>query len=222
MGKTTVLIDAGCDLREQLIDARVDRLDGVVISHAHADHIFGFDDLRQMKIRMRECIHVYMDTATSERLMQAFNYCFEQPLGSNYPPICIEHRIQTDRVFSIRGAGGTIDILPIQVEHGEIHALGLRVGGVAYVPDIKTVEREASRAALAGLDVLVLDALRRSPHPSHLNLEESLALIGELNPGRTVLTNMHTDLDYATLSAELPVGVEAGYDGLEISVSITC
>lgn len=219
-GKTTVLVDAGCDMREQLIDARVDRLDGVVITHAHADHIFGLDDLRQMKIRMRECIDVYLDSATSERVMQAFSYCFEQPPGSDYPPICIEHRIQTDRVFRVTGAGGPIDLLPIQVEHGEIHALGLRIAGVAYVPDIKTVAREASRTALADLEVLVLDALRRSRHPSHLNLEESLALIEELKPQRAVLTNMHTDLDYATLSAELPAGVEASYDGLEISVSI--
>ncbi|MEM6985625.1 MAG: MBL fold metallo-hydrolase [Pseudomonadota bacterium] len=215
-GTTTVLVDAGCDMREQLIDAQVERLDGVVLTHPHADHIFGLDDLRQMKIRMRECIDVYMDAATSARVMRAFDYCFEQPIGSSYPPICIEHRIEANSPVRIDGAGGAVELLPIQVEHGDIHALGLRVGDFAYVPDIKTVERPASREALTGLDVLVLDALRRHPHPSHLNLEESLALIEALRPRRTVLTNMHTDLDYDTLKAELPSGVEAGYDGLDI------
>lgn len=216
-GKTTVLVDAGCDMREQLIDARVDRLDGVLLTHAHADHIFGLDDLRQLKIRMRECVNIYMDAATSERLMHAFGYCFEQPTGSSYPPICIEHRIETDNAFVVDGAGGPIELLPVQVEHGDIHALGVRVGNFAYVPDIKTVERSASRASLQGLELLVLDALRYTPHPSHLNVEESLALIDVLQPARTILTNMHTDLDYATLSSELPPGVEVGYDGMHIS-----
>ncbi|MEM9602670.1 MAG: MBL fold metallo-hydrolase [Pseudomonadota bacterium] len=217
--RTTVLVDAGCDMREQLIDARVERLDGVVITHAHADHIFGLDDLRQVKIRMRECVDVYLDDATSERVMQAFDYCFRQPEGSSYPPICIEHRIEADNPFEVDGAGGPLSIRPLQVEHGDIHALGVRVGDFAYVPDIKTVLRASSRAALSGLEVLVLDALRRAPHPSHLNVEEALALIDELRPRRTVLTNMHTDLDYATLSAELPDGIEVGFDGLEIVLS---
>lgn len=213
-GVTTVLVDAGCDMREQLIDARVERLDGVVITHAHADHIFGLDDLRQLKIRMRECVNVHMDAATSERVMMAFGYCFEQPANSSYPPICIEHRIEVDTPFVVDGAGGPVELLPVQVEHGDIHALGIRVGGFAYVPDIKTVQRPESAAALQGLDLLVLDALRYTAHPSHLNVDESLALIEQLAPGRAVLTNMHTDLDYATLGAALPAGVSVGYDGL--------
>ncbi len=220
-GTTSVLVDAGCDMREQLIDARVERLDGVVITHAHADHIFGLDDLRQLKIRMRECVNVYMDSATSERVKLAFDYCFEQPAGSSYPPICIEHQIEADVPFVVDGAGGPIEIQPIQVEHGDIHALGIRVAGFAYVPDIKTVERPSSRAALANLDLLVLDALRYIPHPSHLNVEESLAMIESLTPKRAVLTNMHTDLDYATLSRELPERVSVGYDGLSLVLDAT-
>jgi len=216
-GKTSILIDAGADMREQMLSADVSELDGVLLTHSHADHIFGLDDLRQMAISLRRSIDVYMTEQTSTVVRQAFGYCFEQAPGSSYPSFCNEHRIDHARELVIEGAGGKVSVLPFLVEHGDIEALGFRIGGTVYLPDIKRVSREASIHALQGVDTLVLDALRRKEHPSHLNLAEALELSAEHQPRRTILTNMHSDLDYGELMAALPEGVSAGYDGMRFT-----
>lgn len=217
---TTVLVDTGPDLREQLLSANVQDLDGVLLTHAHADHIAGIDDLRQLWVRHRRRMDVHMDKLTAERMLQAFAYCFEQPPGSSYPPFCNAHRMLANQIVRISGAGGDLDLLPLQVEHGDIHALGIRVGGIAYVPDVKTVNISDSRDKLQGLEVLILDALRRSPHPTHMNVEEALEFIKAMKPQRAVLTNMHGDLDYEQLKAELPDSVEPGFDGMVIETRL--
>jgi phosphoribosyl 1,2-cyclic phosphate phosphodiesterase len=215
-GVTSVLVDSGPDMREQLIDAEVQYLDAVVLTHSHADHIFGMDDLRQLAIKHREKVNVYMDAATSDRVMPAFGYCYQQGEGSSYPAICTEHRIHPQQPIRIDGNGGTIELLPFEVNHGDISALGFRIGKLAYLPDVKTVDLQESLDATAGLEVLILDALRYTEHPTHMSVAEALAFIDRMAPQRAVLTNMHNAIDFDEISSELPAGVEAGYDGLQI------
>jgi len=216
-GTTTVLVDTSPDLREQLLDADVSRLDGVLITHEHADHTHGIDDLRPLAIAMRRKIPVYADRITSELLMIRFGYCFETPPGSGYPPILEAHRLDHDRETVISGPGGAVRALPFRMIHGDIDALGFRFGKIAYAPDVSEMPK-ASMACLEGLDVLILDALRYAPHPTHLSVSEALSLIEQVKPKRAILTNLHTDLDYEKLRRELPPHVEPAYDGLQVEV----
>ncbi len=217
--KTSILVDTGPDMREQLLAAKVEYLDAAVLTHSHADHIFGMDDLRQLAIRHREKINVYMDAATSKQVMGAFGYCYQQAENSSYPAICREHRIVAPDPFHITGAGGSIHLQPFEVCHGDIQALGFRIGQFAYLPDVKTVEARTCQQYLANLDTLVLDALRYTTHPTHMNVDEALAFIEQVKPEKAYLTNMHSALDYAELRNKLPPGVEPAYDGLQITGS---
>lgn len=213
--KTRVLIDTPPDLRAQLLDARVGELDAVVYTHAHADHVHGIDDLRMIVFNMRERLPVWADGATQDSLFSRFGYAFVQPEGSPYPPILNMHTI--DGPFSVDGAGGPIDLRPFEVGHGSIDALGFRIGGLAYLPDVAEIY-DAAWAELADLDVWILDALRRSPHPTHAHLEKSLDWIARAAPARAVLTNMHIDLDYATVDAETPPHVTPAFDMMQIEL----
>jgi phosphoribosyl 1,2-cyclic phosphate phosphodiesterase len=208
---TRALVDCSPDLRAQLLDAEVDWLDGVLITHEHADHTHGIDDLRPLFVRKRQRVPVYMDEPTSRAMHARFGYCFMTPPGSEYPPILSEHRLVPGQAVAVEGQGGTIDVLPILQDHGDIPSLGFRFGNVAYSADIKSLPAE-SVAAMAGLDVWIVDALRKAPHPSHLNLDEALALIGRIKPKRAILTNLHADMDYEQLRAQLPPGAEVAYD----------
>ncbi len=214
-GSTLALVDASPDLRWQLIDSEVARLDAVLLTHPHADHTHGIDDLRPLAIVTRRRIDIYMDLATSRDVRGKFGYVFETPEGSSYPPIAREHRLTPGIPVAVTGPGGALVALPFELEHGDIPALGFRFGGLAYSPDLSRAP-EAALEHLSGLDVWVIDALRYARHPSHLSLEEALALIARMAPKRAVLTNLHTDLDYATLKRELPPHVEPAYDGMRI------
>ena len=214
-GRTLALIDAGPDLREQLIGAEVTWLDGVLLSHPHADHTHGVDDLRPLTIAARRRIDVHMDAATCADVRAKFSYIFNTPPGSAYPPIAMERRLTPGVEVGIDGPGGIIAATPFELAHGDIPALGFRIGGLAYTPDLNGVP-DAAAPFLEGLDVWVIDALRYAPHPSHLSLAESLTLIERFRPRRAVLTNLHTDLDYATLRQTLPPGVKPAYDGMRI------
>ena len=215
-GRTRVLVDCTPDLRMQLLDAEIDWLDGVLISHEHADHTHGIDDLRPLFVHKRRRVDIWLDEATSRAMHARFGYCFMTPPGSEYPPILTEHRLSSGRVVTISGAGGSIEALPVLQEHGDIPSLGFRFGNVAYSADIKNLPAD-SVAAMAGLDVWIVDALRRPPHPSHFNLDEALEWIARIKPKRAILTNLHTDMDYAELSATLPPGVEPGYDRMSFA-----
>ena len=214
---TRVLVDTSPDLREQLLDAEVGWVDGVLYSHSHADHIHGIDDLRALVLYKRRRVDVYLDAITSQAVRLRFDYCFATPPGSEYPPILNEHRIAAREPVTVTGEGGPITALPILQQHGDIPALGFRFGAFAYTCDLSGLPDE-SVAALQGLDVWVLDALRYKPHPSHLSLAQALEWIGRLKPRRAVLTNLHSDLDYDTLRRELPPNVEPAFDGMRLSV----
>ena len=216
-GRTRVLIDTSPDLREQLLDAEVDWLDGVLMTHEHADHTHGIDDLRALFVHKRRRIDMYLNEPTSRALRTRFGYCFETPPGSDYPPILTEHRLVPGRAVTIAGQGGPITALPILQEHGDIVSLGFRFGNFGYSCDLSGMPPE-SVAALVGLDIWVVDALRYTPHPSHLRLADSLAWIERLKPKRAILTDMHSDLDYGTLRNELPPHVEPAYDGMTVEL----
>ena len=216
--RTRVLVDCTPDLREQLLDARVDWVDGVLITHEHADHTHGIDDLRPLYVHKRHRVPVYMDEPTSRAMHARFAYCFMKPPGSDYPPIAAEHRLVPGHAVTIEGQGGAIEVLPVLQEHGDIPSLGFRFGNVAYSADIKNLPPE-SIAALAGLDVWIVDALRRTPHPSHLTVDEALAWIARIKPKRAILTNLHSDLDYEALRASLPPNIEPAYDRMSFAAS---
>lgn len=215
---TRILIDTGCDLREQLLDANVDRVDAVLYSHEHADHTHGIDDLRVLALNEGKRVDVYFTYHTGERLREAFGYCFKSPPGSGYPPILDAHEIDAGQDIVVEGPGGRIRVRTFEQEHGDITSLGFRVGGFAYSVDVSGFAPEVL-AALSGLDVWVLDALRHTPHSSHLSLPESLKWIERQAPRSAVLTNLHTDLDYDTVMAQTPANVVPAYDGLKIDIT---
>ena len=215
-GTTRVLVDTSPDLREQLLAADVADLDAVLFTHAHADHTHGIDDLRGLALVHRRRIEIWTDATTSALLHTRFDYCFFTPAGSAYPPILNDNRLHPGHDIRIEGAGGAIPALPFVLGHGDIDALGFRFGRAAYTPDLNAVPDE-SLACLEDLDLWIVDALRRKPHPSHWHLDRTLQWIERMKPRRAILTNLHTDLDYATLRGELPAGVEPAFDGMVVA-----
>lgn len=214
-GSTTVLVDLSPDLRDQLLEVGTTRLDAVLVTHSHADHTHGIDDVRPLVIKMRRRVDIYMDDVTEAALRARFGYVFETPPGSQYPPLMNARSLAHGQEVSIDGPGGSIAALPFRLNHGDMDSLGFRMGGMAYTPDVIAIPDE-SAAFLEDLDLWIIDALRYTRHPSHFSLQEALAWIERMKPRRAVLTNLHTDLDYDVLSAELPRGVVAAYDGMKL------
>ena len=217
-GVTRVLIDTAPDMRDQLLDAGIGVLDAVAYTHAHADHVHGIDDLRQIVFNLRRRLPVWADGPTQAALIDRFGYAFVQPADSPYPPILDLHTINGP--FTIHGAGGPVTLTPFTADHGAIDALGFRIGGLAYLPDAVKIPEE-SWPALEGLEILIVDALRRKPHPTHAHLALTLDWIARSKPARAVLTNMHIDLDHATLEAELPPDIRPAHDGMVLELPDT-
>lgn len=219
-GTTNVLVDTAPDMREQLLRAHIGGLDGVLITHDHADQLHGLDDLRQIALHMRRKLDVYADARTMEGMLSRFSYCFVQPAGSYYPPIAKLHTIAEPFVpFEIGGAGGPVPVLAFCQQHGSVHSLGFRFGPIAYSADANFLDDDVFEA-LAGVECWIVDALRYTPHASHSHVAQTLEWIARVKPKRAILTNLHVDLDYETLKRELPPGVEPAYDGMTVTAGL--
>ncbi len=209
-----ILIDMSPDLREQLIDAGVKRLDAVVMTHAHADHLHGIDDIRQLNRLMKAAIPLWADASTLAEIGRRFGYALSPPdePGRFYKPTLEPHPITG--AFTVAG----VTLVPFAQDHGFSTTLGFRIGKFAYSTDVTELD-ETAFATLQGVEVWVVDCMRRAPHPTHSHLDKTLGWIERVRLRRAILTHMDHTLDYRSLAAELPAGVEPGYDGLAIQLS---
>lgn len=207
-----ILVDTSPDLREQLLAAEIDTVDAVIWTHDHADHVHGIDDLRQLFHAAGRPIRCLARPATLAVVTERFGYVVKGEHG--YPPVAAVEPLP-DKVRI-----GAVDVSVVDQPHGRIASAGLRFeagkAAIGYATDFHELT-SAMRAHYSGLDVWVVDALRRRPHPSHPTLDAALGWIAELRPHRSALVHMDHSMDYATLAAALPDGVEPGYDGLELS-----
>jgi len=216
--ETTVLVDTSPDLRLQTAEAGAKRVDAVLYTHDHADQTHGIDDLRAFFLRNQTRTRCYMDEATAGHLLPRFSYIFEGETG--YPAICEAVPLPPlGEPFVIDGPSGGIPVVGFDQDHGSIRSVGFRFGGVAYSADVVGLPASAF-AALQGLDVWIVDALRERPHPTHAHLAMALEWINAVRPRQAILTNLHVDMDYATLKRQLPPGVEPAYDGMRFEVPI--
>jgi len=216
-GVTRVVIDTSPDLREQLIDADVEHIDAVFLTHEHADQTHGIDDLRSVVLHQRRRIPVYLNQSTAKDILSRFSYCFTAPAGSDYPPILDHGAIEAGESRTIEGKGGPLSLSAFLVQHGNIPALGYRIADAAYTPDLHDIPRE-SWVALENLDLWIVDGLRYAQHPSHFSVRDALSWIERFKPRRAVITNLHSDLDYEVLRKELPAGVIPAYDGMRLTL----
>jgi len=209
------LIDTPPELRLQLVAAAVDHVDAVLFTHAHADHVHGIDDLRALSVRQGAMLPAYGSRATMAELTAKFPYIFDggpaQP-GTSKPELAA-HPLEPDREAEIAG----MRVRALALPHGERSVLGYRVGSIAYLTDAKAIP-EAALARLAGLEVLVLNALLPRPHPLHLSIPEAVAAAQQIGARRTFLTHLTHATPHAELAASLPAGVAPAYDGLVIEV----
>jgi phosphoribosyl 1,2-cyclic phosphate phosphodiesterase len=216
-GTTRVLIDTSPDLREQLIDAHVDHIDAVFLTHEHADQTHGIDDLRSVVLHQRRRIPVYLNQSTAKDIMHRFSYCFVSAPGSTYPPILNQHSIESGESETIEGKGGAVVMTAFLLQHGNIPALGYRIGAAAYTPDVNDIPAE-SWPQLENLDLWIIDGLRYTGHPSHFSINDALSWIERFKPRQAIITNMHSDLDYEVLRQSLPPNVIPAYDGMRLAL----
>ncbi len=212
-GDTTLLVDTSPDLKMQLMDAGVWLLDAVLYTHAHADHLHGIDDIRSINFNLRRALDAYGTTDTLAQIHDRFPYVFFEPAPDRkewYKPAL--RAIEIDGPFRV----GDIDIVPFEQAHGRSGSLGFRFGPVAYSTDAKALD-EAAFAALAGVEVWIVDCVSDRPHPTHSHLAQSLEWIARVRPKRALLTHMNHTLDYDALKAKCPPGVEPAYDGLVVT-----
>lgn len=232
-GVTNVVIDTGPDFRQQMLNADVQHLDGVLYTHPHADHTHGIDDLRGFVMVQKHRMRTYSDTDTYEKLNASFGYCFQTPKGSMYPPILKHEIITAGKVVTIEGEGGSITALPIKQKHGGIHSLGFRFskfendeptphtlkGGLTYSSDVSGLD-DVAESCLQNLDMWIIDALMYRPHESHFSLSEAQQWIKKVEAKKAVLTHMHIPLDYNAVDEETPNHITPAHDGMEIKITI--
>ena len=213
-----MIIDAGPELRMQLVRERATLIRAAIFTHSHADHIMGIDDLRIFGFQLDDSVPLYCEEVVEEQIRQSFSYAFSDPSTHAHkyaaPRLRFE-RITEGQNFSLLG----LNIRTIRLKHGELPILGFRIGNVAFCTDVSTIPAD-SREQLRNLDVLVLNTLRHKPHPTHLHLDAALNLIRQLQPRQSYLTHMSHELDYDELLKELPANVAPAYDGLRIAISV--
>jgi phosphoribosyl 1,2-cyclic phosphate phosphodiesterase len=213
----SVLIDTGADFHTQALREGIRRLDGVFYTHPHADHILGMDDLRPLTFYNPEPLPLFADDATATVIERVFAYTFQPPRRGTTIARVKLNRIATEGFAEVHLFGAVFRRIP--VNHGSLSISGYRFGSAAYLTDMSSIP-EASVAELQGLDVLILDALRHEPHPTHSNVENSLRIVEELKPRRAYFTHMGHDLDHAATDAILPKHVRLAYDGLKVEFEI--
>jgi phosphoribosyl 1,2-cyclic phosphate phosphodiesterase len=207
--QATVLVDTSTDLRQQALRHGLMDLDAVLYTHAHADHIFGLDDLRMFNWRRGGALPVYGSAITLAALRRTFWYVFEEVEAGGGKPLLDLHEI--DAPFPLLGR----TVVPVPLQHGRLPILGYRLGGFAYLTDVSEIP-EASYALLANLDVLVLSALRHRPHPTHMHLTRALKEAARIGARRTLFTHIAHEVSHASVAATLPPGVELACDGLSL------
>ncbi len=212
-----ILIDTGPDFHAQAVRERIMAVDAVLYTHGHADHILGMDDLRPLSFRNPEGLPLFADDATAQILERIFEYTFRKV--DRYPTSArVEiHRLATDPGTEIDLFGAIFQRIP--VTHGRNTIAGYRFGSAAYLTDMSDIPAE-SLPLLQGLDILILDALRREPHPSHSHLEKSIALVNQIAPKRAYFTHISHDLDHNTINTELPPHIRLAHDGLKLDFDI--
>lgn len=216
-GGTNILIDTPPELRLQLIAAGVSSVDAILFTHDHADHVHGIDDIRALSDRRDVPIEMYGPPDAMARMAQRFAYIFDdriRPLPGTTKPEGRQHPVPPGETFRI----GDVDVTPVAVPHGPISVYGYRIGNLGYITDAKELPQEAIRA-FRGVDVLVLNALFRDPHPTHLSLSEAVAAAQKIGARQTWLTHLTHRTGHAELEAELPPGIAPAYDGLTVHVN---
>lgn len=211
-GQASILIDASSDFRQQALKFGIQRLDAILVTHAHADHILGLDDTRIFAYRQRAPVPLYGTERTLQGIKKTFWYAFDDvPEGGGRPKVDL---IPVRGRFQVGG----LQILPLEGDHGFIPVTGYRIDGFAYLTDCKRIP-QATVETLRGVECLVLNALRREPeHPTHMTVGEALAAVSEIAPERAYLVHMGHELDHEDLESSLPEGVSPAYDGLTLTL----
>ena len=207
-----ILIDTGPDLRNQALRENINRVDAVLYTHTHADHLHGIDDLRAFCVLQRQQIPLYANAEATAHISQKFGYALREPCNFWEMPVLRVESIESP--FKLFG----VTITPIPVMHGKSHIFGYRVDNIAYLTDVSTIPEE-SFAFLENLDILLIDCLREAAHPTHINIEQSLAYISRINAKQSYLIHMTHEIEYASLTNKLPKDVFVGFDGLKLHVN---
>lgn len=214
-GRRVLLVDTSPDMRMQLLDAGVSRVDAILYTHAHADHVHGIDEIRSLNRLMGGPVPIYASPKALEEIRQRFRYIFA-PVNPKYAAAFYKPALDPHAIDGPFEAAG-IAVAPFEQDHGSVTSLGFRFSRFAYSTDVVRLD-DAAFAILAGVETWVVDCYRREPHPTHTHLKQTLDWIGRVRPRRAYLTHMDGVLDYETLRRELPPGVEPAYDGLQIEV----
>jgi len=208
-----ILIDTSIDFRQQMLRAGIIDLDAVLFTHHHVDHILGMDDLRQINQRYRKYIDIYGNKLTLDEIKITFRYALDEKLKSYWAVPLVNFNYIENKPFKIKET----EIIPIEVYHGRMKIFGYRIGKFAYITDCSKIPDEEMNK-LENLDVLILNSLRKAPHPTHLNLEQATEIALKLKAKKTYFTHITHDLMHDETNASLPENIELAYDGLEMEI----